>query len=148
MERDSLAFEIVDTARALRRHFDQRATSIGVTRAQWRVLSVLNRQPNLKQVELAEILDIEPITLCRQIDRLEEAGLVVRQRDPADRRAFRLALTQEADPILARLRTLVREFAAEAFADLDDEGADRLAGALIAIRDRLSGGPRDERLKA
>ena len=75
---EDLLFEINETARAVRRAFDQRAAEVGVTRPQWRVLARLKRESGLRQVELAERLDMEPITLCRIVDRLEEAGLVER----------------------------------------------------------------------
>ena len=87
MSTDSLPFEIAETAHSLRRAFDRRVAPLGVTRAQWRALAWLARQPGLRQVELADHLDVEPITLCRIVDRLEEAGLVERRRDPEDRRA-------------------------------------------------------------
>src|SRR4029450_3141757 len=86
---ENLPFEIAETAHALRRAFDRRAATLGVTRAQWKVLFRLSRMPGLRQVDLADQLDVEPITLCRIIDRLEDAGLVERRRDPADRRAWR-----------------------------------------------------------
>src|SRR3954465_14290096 len=84
---ETLPFEIAETAHALRKAFDRRAVGMGVTRAQWKVLFRLERQPGLRQIELADMLDIEPITLSRIVDRLEEAGLVERVADPADRRA-------------------------------------------------------------
>ena len=90
---EDLLFEINETARAIRRLFDQRTSVMGVTRPQWRVLARLKREPGLRQVELAERLDMEPITLCRIVDRLEEAGLVERKTDPSDRRAWLLELT-------------------------------------------------------
>ena len=101
-----LPFEIAETAHALRRSFDRRAASLGVTRAQWKVLFRLSRQPGLRQVELADKLDVEPITLSRIIDRLAEAGLVERTPDPADRRAWRLQVTDTAQPLIAKLRKL------------------------------------------
>ena len=138
MERDSLALEIVDTARALRRAFDQRAAAIGVTRAQWRVLAKLARNPGLKQVALAELLEIEPITLSRHLDRLQEAGLVERMRDPEDRRAWRLELTAKAGPIVGRLRELATGFAADAFGGLSNGDAERLSAMLADVRGRLA----------
>ena len=74
----TLPFEIAETAHALRKAFDRRACGHGVTRAQWKVLFRLERQPGLRQIELADMLDVEPITLSRIVDRLEEAGLVER----------------------------------------------------------------------
>ena len=71
---ETLPFEIAETAHALRKSFDRRAVGMGVTRAQWKVLFRLSRRPGLRQIELADMLDIEPITLSRIIDRLEEAA--------------------------------------------------------------------------
>ena len=79
---ETLPFEIGETAHALRKAFDRRAVGLGVTRAQWKVLFRLDRQPGLRQIELADMLDIEPITLSRIVDRLEEAGLVERAAIP------------------------------------------------------------------
>ena len=83
--KDSIGFLISDVSRLLRRRFDERARLIGVTRPQWRALTALSRQEGMQQGALAELLEVEPITLCRMVDRLEEAGLVERRRDPADR---------------------------------------------------------------
>src|SRR6478672_12744301 len=99
---ETLPFELAETAHALRRAFDRRAVTLGVTRAQWKVLFRLSRTPGLRQVELADMLDIEPITLCRIVDRLEEAGLVERMRDPEDRRAWRLHVTASAQPLVEK----------------------------------------------
>ena len=139
MKSDSLPLEIADTARVLRRAFDQRAATLGVTRAQWRVLATLSRNPRIKQVELAERLEIEPISLCRHIDRLEEAGLVERQRDPTDRRAWRLELTAKAVPTVDKLRLLAADFAREALDGIDAAEAAKLSGALARIRDNVAG---------
>src|ERR687884_474405 len=101
---ETLPFEIGETAHALRKAFDRRAVGLGVTRAQWKVLFKLSRMPGLRQSELADMLDIEPITLSRIIDRVEEAGLVERVADPHDRRAWRLHVTARAEPLVEKLR--------------------------------------------
>src|SRR3954463_13030008 len=95
----SLGFLISDTARLMRRRFDQKARHLGLTRAQWQVLAHLARNEGINQVGLAELLDVEPITLCRQIDRMEEGGWVVRRPDPGDRRARLLFMTEKARPV-------------------------------------------------
>src|SRR4030095_4096474 len=100
---ETLPFEIGETAHALRKAFDRLAVGLGVTRAQWKVLFKLTRHPGLRQGELADSLDLEPITLCRIVDRLEEAGLVERARDPEDRRAWRLHVTQQAQLVVHKL---------------------------------------------
>jgi MarR family transcriptional regulator for hemolysin len=116
---ETLPFEIGETAHALRKAFDRRAVGLGVTRAQWKVLFRLTRQPGMRQIELADMLDIEPITLSRIVDRLEEAGLVERAADPADRRAWRLHVTARAQPLVEKLRAVADEMISEAFAGID-----------------------------
>src|SRR6476619_6633465 len=116
---EKLTFEIGETEHALRKGFDRLAVGLGVTRAQWKVLFKLTRTPGLRQVELADMLDIEPITLCRIVDRLEEAGWVERLRDPADRRAWRLQLTAAAQPLIEKLKTVAAGLAEEAFAGIE-----------------------------
>ena len=133
----NLAWEIAETAHALRRSYDRRASELGVTRAQWRVLAWVAREPGLRQIALADKLDIEAITLCRIIDRLEEAGLVERQRDPEDRRAWLLHLTPKAEPVVTGLRRLATELAATAFAGLGDDGIEEMRASLKRIRGNL-----------
>lgn len=130
--------EIGETAHALRRAFERRAATLGVTRAQWRVLARLSREPGLRQVDLADYLDIEPITLCRIVDRLEEAELVARRRDPADRRAWRLELTAKAKPLVDKLRSLATDFSAEAFAGLSPAELEGMRAGLATVRDNLA----------
>ena len=135
---DSTLIEIGETGHALRRAFDRRAAALGVTRAQWRVLARLSRYPGLRQVDLAEHLDVEPITLCRIVDRLEEAGLVERQRDPSDRRAWRVLLTEKADPIVDKLRQLAAQLAAEVFAGIDPKEMEVMRGVLARARSNVA----------
>ena len=133
-----LAWEIAETSRMMRRFYDRRASALGVTTAQWRVLAWLGHEPGMKQVELAERLDIEPITACRILDRLEEAGLVERQRDPDDRRAWRLVLTDKAQPILERLRLLAEEMAGDAFAGFSVDEIEAIRAKLARVRDNVT----------
>jgi DNA-binding MarR family transcriptional regulator len=133
-----LAWEMAETHRMMRRFYDRGASALGVTSAQWRLLLRLAREPGLKQVELAERLDVEPITACRIVDRLEEAGLVERQRDPEDRRAWRLALTTKAAPILEKLRLLAEEMSAEAFAGLSSDEVEQMRAMLAKVRENVS----------
>src|SRR6266849_1289721 len=99
LERE-VAFNINDVARLLKTYADQRARDYGMTRAQWAVLARVERAEGLKQIELADTLDIQPITLTRLIDRLCDNGLLERRSDPDDRRAKRLFLTPTARPAL------------------------------------------------
>jgi DNA-binding MarR family transcriptional regulator len=135
---EQLAWDIGETAHALRRAFDRRAAELGITRAQWRVLAHLDHQPGQRQVELAERMDIEPISLCRIVDKLEEARLVER-RDPADRRAWRLYLCESAGPLVKKLHLLADGFSADVFGDLDPVELERTRVLLGLIRDNLSG---------
>jgi len=135
---EDLLFEINETARVIRRSFDQRAAKIGITRPQWRVLARLKREAGLRQVELAERLDMEPITLCRIVDRLEEAGLVERKADPADRRAWRLELTEKAAPVVTKLRALARDIAAEATDGIEEPDLKVVQQKLTTIRTNVA----------
>ena len=135
---ETLPFEIGETAHALRKAFDRRACTHGVTRAQWKVLFRLTRQPGMRQIELADLLDIEPITLSRIIDRLEEGGLVERVADPADRRAWRLHVTAKAQPLVEKLRAIADEMTAEAFAGIDPKDIDITRQVLSRVRENAS----------
>ncbi len=147
MSFDELPFEIALTAHALRLEYDRRAAPLGVTRAQWKVLAWLGRQPGLRQVDLAEHLEVEPITLCRIVDRLEESGLVERRRDPDDRRAWQLFLTAKGEPLVGELRKLAANLAAEAFAGLDPAAIAAVRDTLQSVRDNVADMAR-ERLSA
>src|SRR3954452_78379 len=132
---ETLPVEIAETAHALRKAFDRKAVGLGVTRAQWKVLFRLERQPGLRQIELADKLDIEPITLSRIVDRLEEGGLVERVADPADRRAWRLHVTAKAQPLIAKLQALADEMTTEAFAGIDPKDIEITRQVLGRVRE-------------
>jgi MarR family transcriptional regulator for hemolysin len=135
---DNFAFEVVETARLIRREANRRAAVLGSTKAQWRVLARLHRGGGgLRQIELADALDVEPITLCRMIDRLEEAGLVERRRDEADRRAWRIHLTRAAAPVLARLEEMGTAFNADILAGIADEDRAVALRVLSQVRANL-----------
>lgn len=131
-------FLISDVARLMRREFDARAKKLGVTRPQWRTLLVLQRHEGVRQTALAEKLEVEPISLCRMIDRLEESGLVERRRDPADRRAWQLFLTPEAGPLLTQLHRIAGDIGSDVFHWLDDEQEAAFAATLTRMRDALA----------
>src|SRR3974390_2113398 len=95
-----IAFNLNDVARLLKTCADQRARDLGMTRAQWAVLARVENAEGLKQCELADTLDLQPITLTRLIDRLCDSGLIERRADPDDRRAKRLYLTPAAGRVL------------------------------------------------
>lgn len=109
---ENIGTMLAQVSRLFRRRFDERVRDIGVTRPQWQVLSLLTENAGINQGGLAELLEVEPITLGRMIDRLQDAGLVERRVDPADRRAWRLFLTGHArtDPGQSRRKMRSRRF--------------------------------------
>ena len=135
---ENLGTMLADTSRLLRRSFDVRARDIGVTRAQWQVLTTLLRHEGINQGGLADLLDVDPITVCRMVDRLQDATLVERRADPADRRSWRLFLTSRAHDLLAQLRPLADALIEEALAGIDDGERDRLRDLLDRVRENLS----------
>jgi DNA-binding MarR family transcriptional regulator len=102
-----IGFLLADNSRLARWAFDQQVREIGVTGPQARLLLNLHRRPGENQGFYAEQLEVEPITLCRMVDRLEEAGMVERRRDPADRRAWQLHMTPRSQKIVAKLQLRV-----------------------------------------
>lgn len=135
----SFGYLVHDVARLFGRRFDQRAlASLGLTRPQCRILGYLARHEGINQAGLADLLEIKPMTLVRQIDRMEEDGWVQRRLDPTDRRARRLMLTDKARPVLARILNLSGEVRHEAFADLSDEEGKRLLDLLRRVHGALS----------
>lgn len=134
---DSLGFLLNDIARLMRKRFDVRARRIGVTRAQWHTLSILKRNEGCNQGMLADLLEVEPITVGRMIDRLEDAGLVERRRDPADRRVWRIHLTEKAQPVLIELRAIADTMIDEVMDGVDPEDRIRMHAALKALRTNL-----------
>jgi DNA-binding MarR family transcriptional regulator len=129
---------LADTSRLMRRAFDARARAIGVTRPQWQVLVTLKRHEGINQGGLAEQLDVEPITVCRMVDRLQDAGLVERRADAADRRSWRLHLTLRAHDLLDQLRPLAEAMIEEALDGIDNADRERLNHLLEKVRQNLS----------
>ena len=135
---ENFAFEVAETARLIRREANKRAAVLGATKAQWRVLARLSRTGDgVRQIELADALDVEPITLCRMIDRLEEAGLVERRRDGADRRAWRIHLTAAAAPVLAKLEEMGVGLHADILAGIDEADRETALRVLARIRQNI-----------
>ena len=132
-----ILFTISDVGRLLRTYADQKARRFGQTRAQWAVLLRLERREGLKQSDLAEDLDIQPITLTRLVDRLCDNGLIERRPDPTDRRAKRLYLTPAARPLLDRISGQVEELAEKVLAGVDPAAVDVLLTQLGLARENL-----------
>jgi len=118
--KQSLGFLLHDISRLMRRDFNRRIGGFELTQVQWRTLAHLARNEGIRQVMLAEILEIQPITLARLIDRLVAQDLVERRPDPDDRRAVKLYLKQKAQPVLDALwaqSSQTRDAALEGFSD-------------------------------
>src|SRR5882757_318289 len=135
--RREFAFLINDVARLLRNHADQRARQFGMTRAQWAVLARLESNEGLKQSELAEMLDLQPITLTRLVDRLCANGLIERRADPDDRRAKRLYLTARARPLMNRLADLGEDMMATVLEGFDAAKIEVMTANLSGVRANL-----------
>lgn len=138
MDHQHLAFVINDVARLYRRRFDERTRSFGITGPQMRALVQIMRFPGINQGALADRLDVEPITTCRMVDRLEQAELVERRRDPQDRRAWRLFLTQAAEPIAQQLQAIGQSVLNDSLENIDQTAHDAVMAALEQIRDNLN----------
>jgi MarR family transcriptional regulator, transcriptional regulator for hemolysin len=135
--RRELGFALHDVARLLKTYSDQRASELNTTRAQWAVMVRLQRCEGVKQNELADALDLAPITLGRQIDKLTAAGLVERRDDPADRRAHRLFLTPAAAPVLKALGGLAEDLMEKAMSGLDPASLETMRKGLETMRANL-----------
>jgi DNA-binding MarR family transcriptional regulator len=134
---DSIGFLISDVSRLMRRRFDERARAFGATRTQWKALAHIGRNEGINQGALADLLEVEPITLTRMVDRLEDAGLVERRRDPGDRRAWRLFLTGKAGPILERMRDVAEDLTAQTLDGITAEELAQLTATLEHMRANL-----------
>ena len=132
-----VAVSVIDVARMLKTYADQRARQFGISRAQWTVLIRLDRCEGLKQSELADILDLQPISLTRLLDRLAGNGLIERRPDPNDRRANRLYLTAAARPLIEELSHLGEDMMATVLEGIDDASREQLLRDLGVMKDNL-----------
>lgn len=138
LNKDGLGFMLADVYRLMRRAFERQLQGSSLTLGQARVLICVLRREGCRQVELAELLDVQPITLARLVDQLVQAGLVERRADPADRRAYQLYLTPAAQPQLEAIDAAVSAVRVEALAGLDEAQVDALMSGLSALRDNLA----------
>src|SRR5205807_3339760 len=134
----TLGFLLHEVARLLKRRFERHARGSGLTRSQWQVLAYLSLHEGINQSGLAELLEIEPITLGRIVDKLQMFGLVERRPDPSDRRVWLLHLTPAARPKLALLHRLGVVTRGEALAGVSDADIDRLPKTLQALKANLT----------
>lgn len=134
----SYGFVLQDVARLMRRNFNRKGQEMGLTQAQWQALANISCREGLSQSALAEIMEAQPITVARLIDRMEEAGWVERRPDPNDRRAVCLFLAPKAQPILDNMWAMAAELRASATQGISDEEREIFLSVLLRIRTNLS----------
>jgi|SRR4051794_39469087 MarR family transcriptional regulator for hemolysin len=132
-----LGFLLHDVARLLRKRFEQNARGLGLTRSQWQVLAHLAEHEGIHQGALAEILEVEPITLVRILDKLQATGLVERRPHAKDRRVWLLFLRPKAHPVLAQMREIGAATRAEALEGIPERDRERLIGILSTMKANL-----------
>lgn len=135
---DSLGFLVSDVTRLMRREFKTRLEGSLLTFAQARALVYVARNEGIRQVDLAELLEVQPMTLARLVDQLATVGLVERRADPVDRRAYRIHLTPAARPQLAAIDQVVVAVRKDALRGLTKDETAALSLALIRMRDNLT----------
>ncbi|HEY0124795.1 MAG TPA: MarR family transcriptional regulator [Rhizobium sp.] len=133
----TLGFLLHDVARLLRKRFEQRAKDLGLTRSQWQTLAYLSNNEGIHQAGLAEMLEIEPITLVRILDKLAERGLVERRQHPNDRRSWMLYMRDEARPLLDTMRNVGDQTRREALQGVPFEEHERLYQLLTLMKSNL-----------
>jgi len=132
-----LVAQLVESSRLLRNHIDHRAKERGTTRAQWIVLFRLRQNEGLSQVDLADVLELQPISLVRLLDRLVEHGLLERRHDPKDRRANRLFLTARGKRLVDDLDSLRDAIATDVMRDLPEDALQTSLETLRGIKERI-----------
>ena len=141
-EDQTIGILLHDVARLMRKRFEQRARPLGLTRSQWQTLVLLSKNEGIHQKALAEIQEVEPITLMRLIDKLAERGLVERRKHETDRRIWMLYLTEPARDLLEGMRELGEETRNEALQGILDADRTRLFELLETMKSNLVEGCR------
>lgn len=137
-DRSTFGYTVADITRLLRRVFDRRSAHLGLTRAQWRALSRLERAQGATQAELAEDLDLEPIAVGRVVDRLEAAGFIERRADPDDRRCWRLFLATKSKGVMAEMKKIAGSMQDDVLAGLEAEEFAVAMKVLSRVKDTLN----------
>lgn len=137
LDRDPVVL-LHDVARIMRTNFDKRARSRGMTRAQWHILARVDRQPGLSQRELAAVCEVEPITVARLVDRLEQNGLLERRPDPTDRRVWRLHNLPAAREVLDEINAYREELIRDIDAQIGRAAREAMVDSLLLMRAHLS----------
>ena len=134
----TLCFLLHDVARLLKKRLEQLFRGSGLTRSQWQVLAYLAQNEGINQKGLAELLEIEPITLGRIVDKLETLGLIERHPHPTDRRTWLLHLVEAARPKLEQIRELGDFTHEEALAGVSEDDRQHLLKTLQALKENLT----------
>ena len=134
----TFGYTLADTTRLLRRVFDRRAAHLGLTRAQWRALKLIDRNPGTSQAQLAEDLDLEAIAVGRVVDRLEAAGFVERRPDPNDRRRWRLFPAGNSPAVMAEIGRLANRLHVELLAGIAPEDFATTMRVLAKVKETLN----------
>jgi DNA-binding MarR family transcriptional regulator len=139
--KNEMLVELYDVARLMRTKFDRWARTYGMTRAQGVILARLSRQPGMTQNEMAELCEVEPITVGRLVDRLEARGLLERRLDPADRRIRRLHLLPPAEPLLAEITYYKKKLFDDLTEGLDEATIETVTRALLHMKSQMTNEP-------
>ena len=134
----TLGYLVSNIARLMRKNFDRRARQVGVSLVQGRAMVYLARHEGINQAGLADLLEVQPISLARLLDRMAASGWVERRADPDDRRAHRLYLSDKARPLLESIQSLAANTRAEALAGLSDDEEAALMRLLMRVHGNLS----------
>src|SRR5579863_9358477 len=134
----TLGFLLHEVARLLRKRFEQRAAHLGLTRSQWQAIAYLAKNEGINQAGLAEMLEIEPITVVRTLDRLAERGLIERRQHPTDRRIWRLFLKEAARPLIEAMQRIGEATRAETLEGVSEPERAQLVESLIRMKSNLT----------
>lgn len=135
--KDSFSFLFHDVARLMRRDFNRKVQDLGLTQAQWQILVRVSYMEGARQAQIAEVLEMQPISVARMVDRMEAAGWLERRADPDDRRALNIYLTSKAEPILEEMRLRAAETRKLALKGLSADQQAGLTEILQKIRSNL-----------
>jgi DNA-binding MarR family transcriptional regulator len=137
---ERMGFLIHDVQRLLRKRFDARASDVGLSAAQWRLMVRVAKEEGVAQARLAELLEIEPISVSRLIDRMEEGGWIERRQDATDRRVRTIHPTSKAREVYAEVKALAGEIYEESLRGVSAETRRGLISGLEAMVENLSDG--------
>jgi MarR family transcriptional regulator for hemolysin len=134
----NFGFLLKEVSRRYVNRFEVRAVEIPLNLAQAKALVRLEKNEGVSQARLAELAEVDPMTMVRILDRMEAEGLLERRPDPADRRARCLYLTAKAKPILNEIWRLSDEIRAEIFAGVGEAERDQFMTVLERLYDNIS----------